>query len=140
MRIVVATALAAVVATLGDLAIQELGRSVLAVSADFEPYQGTVAPYTIGGVVLAGIAYWLVVRFTRDARRNYLGLSALALLASWIPDGLLYVWNDPGATLPAVGSLMAMHTFAAVVVVTFLLTIAPPGSRPAATRPSSTTH
>ena len=125
MRIVVATALAAVVATLGDLAIQELGRSVLAVSADFEPYQGTVAPYTIGGVVLAGIVYWLVVRFTHDARRNYLVLSALALLASWIPDVLLYVWKDPGATIPAVGSLMAMHTFAAALVVTLLLTIAP---------------
>ena len=126
MRIAIATAVAAAIATAGNLAIQELGRSVLAVSRDFEPYHGTVAPYTIGGVILASIAYWIVLRFRRNARRSFILLSALALVLSWIPDVLLYVWRDPGATIPAVGSLMVMHTFAAVVVVMLLLAIAPP--------------
>jgi uncharacterized protein DUF6069 len=125
VRIVLATALAAVIATAADLGIQEFGRTALAVPPDFEPYHGTVAPYTVGGVVLAGIAYWLVVRFTSDARRNYIVLSVLALVLSYIPDILLFVWNDPGATIPAVASLMAMHTAAAVIVVALLLTLAP---------------
>jgi hypothetical protein len=128
VRIVLATLLAAVIATAVDLGIQEFGRSVLAVPADFEPYHGTVAPYTVGGVVLAGIAYWLVVRFTRNARRNYIVLSVIALVLSYIPDALLYVWSDPGATIPAVASLMAMHTAAAVIVVGLLLSLAPPRS------------
>ena len=132
MRIALATSLAAAIATIGELAIQEFGRSVLAVPPDFEPYHGTVAPYTIGGVVLAGIAYWLVVRFTRNALRNYVILSLIALVLSWIPDVLLYVWRDPGATTPAIASLMVMHAFAAAVVVTLLLLIAPQ-SRPLGT-------
>ncbi|TMB78379.1 MAG: hypothetical protein E6J52_04735 [Chloroflexi bacterium] len=128
MRIALATALAALIATAVDLGIQEIGRTVLAVPADFEPYHGTVAPYTLGGVVLAGIAYWLVVRFTRNARRNYIALSIVVLVLSYIPDILLLVWNDPGATIPAVASLMVMHTAAALIVVTLLLTVAPPRS------------
>jgi hypothetical protein len=128
VRIVVATTLAAVIATVVDLGIQEFGKTALAVPADFEPYHGTVAPYTVGGVVLAGIVYWLVVRFTGKARRNYLVLSVVALVLSYIPDVLLYVWKDPGATIPAIASLMAMHTAAAVIVVLLLLTLAPPRS------------
>ena len=134
MRIALATAIAAAIATAANLAIQELGRSVLAVPPDFEPYHGTVAPYTIGGVALAGIAYWLVRRFTVNARRNYLWLSALALVLSWIPDVALYVLHDPGATIPAVGSLMVMHTVAAVVVVALLLAIAPAARHAITTR------
>ena len=131
MRIALATALAAVIATAVDLGIQEIGRTVLAVPADFEPYHGTVAPYTIGGVVLAGIAYWIVCRFARDPRRVYIALSIVALALSYIPDILLLVWNDPGATIPAVASLMVMHTAAALIVVNLLLTVAP--SRSAST-------
>jgi hypothetical protein len=126
VRIALATALAAAIATVVDLGIQELGRSVLKVSPEFPPYQGTVAPYTIGGVALAGITYWVVCRFARDPRRVYLGLSLVALVLSYIPDALLVVWNDPGATIPAVASLMFMHTAAAAIVVGLLLTLAPP--------------
>ena len=128
MRIALATALAALIATAVDLGIQEIGRTVLAVPADFEPYHGTVAPYTTGGVVLAGITYWIVCRFARDPRRVYIALSIVALVLSYLPDILLLVWNDPGATIPAVASLMAMHTAAALIVVTLLLTVAPPRS------------
>ncbi len=53
-------------------------------------------------------------------------LSGFALLLSWIPDLALYVINDPGATIPAVTSLMVMHAFSALVVVALLLAVAPP--------------
>ena len=126
MRIVLATAIALVVAIPLDLAIQALARQAFAVSPEFEPFQGTVAPYTAGGIVLAGVAYAVLQRFFRDADRVYVRLAILALVLSWIPDVALLVINEPGATVPVVASLMLMHAFAAAVVVTSLVKIAGP--------------
>ena len=124
MRIVLATAIALVVAIPLDLAIEAFARQAFAVSPQFEPFQGTVAPYTAGGLVLAGIAYALVQRFFRDADRVYIRLAIGALVLSWIPDVALLFINEPGATVPAVASLMVMHAVAAAVVVTLLVRIA----------------
>ena len=121
MRIALATLAAAAVATVVNLALEETARHLFDVSPDFNPFQGTVAPYTIGGVILAGIAYALVRRVRRDPRRTYLRLAAVALALSWLPDVGLVLVNDPGATLPAVGSLMVMHAAAAVIAVGTLL-------------------
>ena len=125
MRIILATLVSLVIAVPIDLAIEAAARQAFAVSPDFEPFQGTVAPYTAGGVVLAGIAYALVRRFFRDADRVYVRLAIVALVLSWIPDLALLVINEPGATVPAVVSLMVIHTVAAAIVVTSLLRIAP---------------
>jgi len=124
MRIILATLVSLVIAVPIDLAIEAAARQAFAVSPDFEPFQGTVAPYTAGGVVLAGIAYALVRRFFRDADRVYVRLAIVALVLSWIPDLALLVINEPGATVPAVVSLMVIHTVAAAIVVTSLLRIA----------------
>ena len=126
MRIVLATAIALVVAVPLDLAIEALARQAFAVSPQFEPFQGTVGPYTAGGVVLAGIAYALVRRLFRDADRVYVRLAIVALVLSWVPDVALLVINEPGATVSAVASLMVMHAVAATIVVTALLRIASP--------------
>ena len=124
MRIVLATAIALVVAIPLDLAIEAFARQAFAVSPEFEPFQGTVAPYTAGGLVLAGVAYAVVQRFFRDADRVYVRLVIVALVLSWIPDVALLFINEPGATVPAVASLMVMHAVAAAVVVTLLVRIA----------------
>jgi hypothetical protein len=124
VRIVVATAVALVVAIPLDLAIEAFARQAFAVSPLFEPFQGTVAPYTAGGLVLAGITYALVRRFFRDVNRVYIRLAIVALVLSWIPDVALLFINEPGATVPAVASLMVMHAVAAVIVVTSLVRIA----------------
>ena len=121
MRIALATLAAAVVATVVDLAIQEAARHLFDVSSDFNPFQGTVAPYAIGGVILAGLAYAVVRRVAHDPRRTYLRLAVVVLALSWLPDVGLLVVNDPGATLPAVGSLMVMHAAAAAIAVGTLL-------------------
>ena len=63
MRIVLATAIALVIAVPVDLAIEAFARQAFAVSPEFEPFQGTVAPYTAGGVVLAGVAFAVLQRF-----------------------------------------------------------------------------
>ena len=124
MRTVLATAIALVVAVPVDLAIEAVARQAFSVSPEFEPFQGTVAPYTAGGVILAGAAYAVVRRFFPDANRVYVRLAIVALALSWIPDVALLFINEPGATVPAVASLMVMHAVAAAIVVTSLLRIA----------------
>lgn len=124
MRIVLATAIALLIAVPVDLAIEALARQAFAVSPLFEPFQGTVAPYTAGGVILAGLAYAVVSRFLDDADRIYVRLAIVALALSWIPDVALLFIDEPGATVPAVASLMAMHGATAAIVVTALLRIA----------------
>ena len=124
MRIVLATAIALVVAIPLDLAIEALARQAFAVSPDFPPFQGSVAPYTAGGVILAGAAFAVVQRFVRDADRVYVRLAIGALVLSWIPDVALSFISEPGASVPAVASLMLMHAVAAAVVVTLFVRIA----------------
>jgi hypothetical protein len=124
MRIVLATALALIIAIPVDLAIEAFARQAFSVSPDFPPFQGSVAPYTAGGLVLAGIAYAVVRRFFRDPERVYVRIAIVALVLSWIPDVALLLINEPGATVPAVASLMVMHAVAAAIVTTLLVRIA----------------
>ena len=126
MRIVLATAIALALAVPLNLAIEAFARQAFAVSPEFEPFQGTVAPYTAGGVVLAGVAFAVLQRFFREAARVYVRLAILVLVFSWIPDVALLFISEPGATVPAVASLMFMHTVAAAIVVTLLVRIAAP--------------
>ena len=100
MRIVLATAIALVIAVPADLAIEAFARQAFAVSPKFEPFQVTVAPYTAGGVVLAGVAFAVLRRFVRDATRVYVRLAIVALVLSWIPDVALLFINEPGAPCP----------------------------------------
>ena len=125
MRIA-ATAVALVVAVPVNLAIEASARQAFAVSPEFEPFQGTVAPYTAGGVVLAGVAFAVLQRFVRDAARVYVRVAIVTLVLSWVPDVALLLINEPGATVPAVASLMVMHAVAAAIVVTLLVRIASP--------------
>ena len=55
MRIALATALALIIAIPVDLAIEAFARQAFSVSPDFPPFQGSVGPYTAGGIVLAGV-------------------------------------------------------------------------------------
>ena len=100
MRIALATALALIIAVPLDLGIEAFARQAFAVSPDFPPFQGSVAPYTAGGVVLAGIAFATVMRFVPDAARVYVRLAIVALVLSWIPDVALLFINEPGAPCP----------------------------------------
>jgi uncharacterized protein DUF6069 len=124
VRIVLATAIALIIAVPLDLAIEAFARQAFAVSPDFPPFQGSVAPYTAGGVVLAGVAFAVVQRIVRDVARVYVRLAIVALVLSWIPDVALLFINEPGASVPAVAALMVMHAVAAAIVVTLLVRIA----------------
>lgn len=127
MRIVLATAVALVIAVPVNLAIEAFARQAFAVPPEFPPFQGTVAPYTAGGVILAGVVYAALRRFVRDADRVFVWVAIVTLVLSWIPDVALLFINEPGATVPGVAALMVMHAVAAAIVVTLLVRFA--GSR-----------
>jgi hypothetical protein len=140
VRIVFATAAALVLAVPLNLAIEAFARQVFDVSPEFVPFQGTVGPYTAGGVILAGVAFAVLRRVVRDTDRVYIRVAIVALMLSWIPDLALLVFQDPGATAPAVASLMVMHALTAATVVTLLVRIAgssEPTSRTAGRRSGS---
>ena len=124
MRIVLATVMALVIAVPLDLAIEAIARQLFAVSPDFPPFQGSVAPYTAGGVILAGIAFAVVQRFVRNPDRAYVRLAMVALVLSWIPDIALLFINEPGVSVPAVAALMPMHAVTAAIVVALLVRVA----------------
>jgi len=82
VRIVLATAIALIIAIPLDLAIEAFARQAFAVSPDFPPFQGSVAPYTAAGVILAAVVYAILRRFVRDAARVYIRLAIGALVLS----------------------------------------------------------
>jgi len=127
VRIAIATAIALIIAVPLDLGIEAFVRQAFTVPPEFEPFQGTVGPYTAGGVILAGVTFAVLQRFVRDAARIYVRVAIGALVLSWIPDLALLFINEPGATMPAVASLMVMHTVTAATVVTLLVRVAGPG-------------
>ncbi|HEY7625163.1 MAG TPA: DUF6069 family protein [Candidatus Limnocylindria bacterium] len=124
MRIILATLVALVVAVPLDLAIEAFARQAFSVPPEFPPFQGTVGPYTAGGVILAAVTFAVVRRLFRDAGRIYVRLAIVALLLSWVPDVALLFIKEPGATIPGVVALMTMHGVTAAIVVFCLLRIA----------------
>jgi len=122
MRIVIATALAAVVAVIANLALRALAVAVFDIpQPDFEPLNvRPVILSTLGGVLAAGLVYALIVRTTRNPRRVFLIVAAVALLLSLIAPLTI---DDPNADAESVGTLVAMHIVAAAISVPTLLRV-----------------
>jgi hypothetical protein len=128
MRIVAATAIAAVAAVVANLVLRALAVAVLDIpQPEFEPLQPrAVAFSTAGGVVAAGVVYAIVERFARDPRRTFLVVAVIALVLSlWAPLslGLADPPENPGTDAGSVGTLIAMHVLAAAISVPVLLRV-----------------
>ena len=128
MRLVAATAIAAVAAVVANLVLRALAVAVLDIpQPEFEPLQArAVAISTAGGVVAAGVVYAIVERFARDPRRTFLVVAVIALVLSlWAPLslGLADPPENPGTDAGSVGTLIAMHVLAAAISVPVLLRV-----------------
>ncbi len=128
MRIVAATAIAAVAAVVANLVLRALAVAVLDIpQPEFEPLQArAVAVSTAGGVVAAGVVYAIVERFARDPRRTFIIVAVIALVLSlWAPIslGLADPPENPGTDAGSVGTLIAMHVLAAAISVPVLLRV-----------------
>ena len=128
MRIVAATAIAAVAAVVANLVVRALAVAVLDIpQPEFEPLQArAVAVSTAAGVVAAGVVYAIVERFARDPRRTFIIVAVIALVLSlWAPIslGLADPPENPGTDAGSVGTLIAMHVLAAAISVPVLLRV-----------------
>lgn len=111
------------VAVVGNLLLRIVALAVFEIPAEFPPLSmaGPTIFFTVIGVI-AAIGVWLLVR-RRSARpvRVYRQIAMAALILSLVPD--LWLLSDaaadafPGATVPAVATLMLQHVFAAFVVI-----------------------
>ncbi len=100
---------AIVVAGIGDAAVAAITVAAGA-SPDFVPLQpGAYLFFTVIGIVVASVAWWLISRTSRAAS-TMRWLAPAVVLVSLVPDILVGV-NDglPNASWTAVVGLMVMH-------------------------------
>jgi hypothetical protein len=116
MRIVTATAIAAIVAVIANVLLRALAVSAFDIpQPEFEELNlRPVIVSTLGGVIAAGVVYALMGR----RRRPFLIVAAVALLLSLIAPLTI---DDPNADAAAVGTLIAMHVVAAAISVPILI-------------------
>ena len=111
------------VAIIGNLILRIVAVAILEIPPEFAPLAvagPTVFLTTVG--VLAAAAVWLVIdRVSSQPRPLFRQVAIAALLLSLLPDVWLLtntgVDSFPGATVPAVTTLMLQHVLAAVVVI-----------------------
>jgi hypothetical protein len=90
------------------------------IAPSLEPLSyGPVMVFTTLGVVGATVVYALLHRFVADPDRVFVGVAALVLLLSWLPN-VTYAPGLPGATTGGLLVLAVMHLTAAVVSVVVL--------------------
>ena len=87
-----------------------------------EEWRGIVF-LTFVGVLGATIVFAILTRLTRHAIKLFYGLAVIFLLLSFVPNILMLTTNGPGATVPAVASLMVMHVLTAGITVGLLTTM-----------------
>lgn len=110
--------LATGLAVAANLVVYYLAKALLAIPPVFEPMDpGRVAVLTLLGSLGAIGAYLVVQRVADDPPRAFVDVAIVALVVSFLPDILLLVTDEPGATVGAVATLMVMHTVAAVILV-----------------------
>ncbi|HEY0717456.1 MAG TPA: DUF6069 family protein [Streptosporangiaceae bacterium] len=84
------------------------------------------AKLTVIGVVIAGLAWPVVVRVSRDPRWVYAWLAVLVTVVLLLPDAYIWLAGQPGR---AVLVLVAMHLAIALITYHVLVRVAPPRRR-----------
>lgn len=123
-------ALGTVAATVANVVVLYGALAAFDIPDAFEPLQvGRVVFLTLLGGLFAVLAYALVQRRSGQPARTFVKVAAVALVVSWVPDVLLLVSEQPGATTTGVTVLMVMHAVAAALIVGALTRGALPGSQ-----------
>jgi Family of unknown function (DUF6069) len=113
---------------LADALLAKAGQAVFPGTRGYVHFQfSDYAKLTVIGVVIAGLAWPVVVRFSSAPRWIYARLAVLVTAVLLLPD--LYIWmlGQPGR---AVLVLVTMHLAIALITYNVLVRVAPP--RPSA--------
>lgn len=129
MSLTRAALLAAVAASIANVIVLFVGKSLIAVPDTFKPLSiPPVILWSVLGTIGAALTYALVRRMTVNPNRIFVIVSVVVLVLSFIPD---YAIKDlppgtmfGGATMGAIYLLMFMHVVAAVIIVPMLLKLA----------------
>lgn len=117
-----AGAVAAVAASVVNLAIAGVARGPFGAGDDFVPLTpGPIIMWTVLGAIIGAVGWWLVVSRSARSRARLRALVPAVLVLSFVPDvALLTTGSTPGRTTTGVLALMVMHvTTAAIAVTTF---------------------
>ena len=82
----------------------------------------TIIIFTLVGVFGATVVFAILARLTKHAIKLFRWLAGFLLIVSFVPNILMLTSNAPGATVPAVISLMVMHVITASITVGLLTT------------------
>jgi hypothetical protein len=113
---------------LADALLAKAGQAVFPSTRGYVHFQfSDYAKLTVIGVVIAGLAWPAVIRFSSDPRWVYRWLAVLVTAVLMLPD--LYIWmlGQPGR---AVLVLVTMHLAIALITYNVMVRVAPP--RPSA--------
>ncbi len=116
-------ALASIVAAVvGNVIVGTMVKLVFNIPPEFLPL-GTAryVIFTIIGMIGAIVVYVAVVKSTQQPVRMFTIVAVVFLIISYVPDILMLVVEFmPGATVPGVVTLMAMHTVPALAAIFIL--------------------
>jgi hypothetical protein len=128
VAVTAATGLCVGLSLLADEALVLIGTSIFPATRGYPHFEFTdYAKLTVIGVVIAGLGWPVVARFTSDPRWVFLRLAIAVTAVLLLPD--LYIWllGQPGR---AVLVLVAMHLAIGLITYNLLVRLAP--VRPAA--------
>ncbi len=123
VRWVLATVASLVGSLLADAALVAIGEAVLPSTKGYVHFQfSDYAKLTVIGVLIACVAWPVIVRITSAPRWLFFRMAVAVTLVLWLPD--LYILAK-GAPPKAVAVLMVMHLAIAVITYNCLVHLAP---------------
>ena len=112
-----------VISVLSNVMVLAIARAVFKAPNTFSPFfYGSVIELTAAGVIAAAAVYVCMglIFKKRDRNKDFIWVSIVALVLSFIPDILLPFSSDAdnaGATWPIVAALMLLHVIPAAFVI-----------------------
>jgi hypothetical protein len=122
-RVAMATVLSIVGSLLADAVLVAIGTHVFPATKGYVHFGfADYANLTVIGVLVAGIAWPVVVRMSSAPRWLFFRLAVVVTLVLFLPD--VYIWLQ-GQSAQAVAVLMAMHVAIALITYNLLVHLAP---------------
>jgi hypothetical protein len=124
-RLTIATIAAIAGSLLADALLVVIGEGIFPSTEGYPHFQfSDYAKLTVIGVIVACIAWPVVVRLSSAPRWLFVRLAVLVTFVLWAPDAWILYQGQPAR---AVAVLFVMHLAIALVTYNLLVRLAPPG-------------